>query len=529
MARTLLVGLLIIGLWTTGYSQELGFNIRWGKEIDAPRRSSLSDIIGYDGTGIYAIKERYRGAFAGGTSLTLEHFNNDFVPTRSYDLDVREGNNVCDIQYVLQLQNKLYLFYSCADPGTRKNTLFVKQVSKTTLQPEGEKLKIGEIDISSGSKYNRGDFTFRVSRDSSKLAVFYALPYNEDEPQALGFNVLDTQLNSIWEKQVRLPYRDDLFDVESYKVDNKGNVYLLGLVYKEKRRSKRKGQPNYSYEVFAYSDKGNTLKQYPVVLEDRFLTDMQIEVIDDKNLVCAGFYSAKGTFSIGGTYFLRVDLQTKEISQKSFKDFGLDFITQNMTEREVERAARKEERGDDLELYEYNLDKLLVGKDGSAILIGEQYFVKAVTTTMYMNGRPTYTTTYHYYYNDIIAVKVDPTGKIEWAEKVAKTQHTTSDNGFYSSYTLAVVKNRICFIFNDHPDNLNYKGIGRPRNFNGRESLVVLVSLDQNGKQTRQPIFNSVDVDVITRPKVCEQISNREVILFGQRKKTQQFAKVTFE
>jgi hypothetical protein len=75
---------------------------------------------------------------------------------------------------------------------------------------------------------------------------------------------------------------------------------------------------------------------------------------------------------------------------------------------------------------------------------------------------------------------------------------------------------------------MDYDGKGRPDNYNARKSIVVVVSLDANGKQTKQPIFKSGDVEVITRPKVCEQISNRDVILFGQRKKKQQFAKVTF-
>jgi hypothetical protein len=153
--------------------------------------------------------------------------------------------------------------------------------------------------------------------------------------------------------------------------------------------------------------------------------------------------------------------------------------------------------------------------------------VKAVTNTMYINGRPSVTTVYHCYYNDIIAVKINPQGQIEWAEKVAKTQHTTDDNGFFSSYAMVIAKGRIGFIFNDHPENLAYKGVGRPRNFMGRESIVMLVTLDQQGRQTRQPIFSSQDAEVITRPKVCEQISNNDVILFGQRRKTQQFMKVT--
>ncbi len=43
-----------------------------------------------------------------------------------------------------------------------------------------------------------------------------------------------------------------------------------------------------------------------------------------------------------------------------------------------------------------------------------------------------------------------------------------------------------------------------------------------------KPIFNNKDVEVITVPKVCEQISNTEVVLFGQRKKMQQFGRLSF-
>jgi len=500
------------------------FNVKLGEEFSAPRKSSLSDIVGYDAKGIYVIKERYRSALSGGNDYTLEHFDTNFAPVNSFDLDIEEDGKHCEVEYLLHLKNKLYLFYSIADQKNKKNNLFVKEVDKSSLKPKEEKRKIGEIDYSGKSKRNNGDFMFRISRDSSKVLVVYSLPYDEDEPEAFGFNVLDNKLNSLWQKNVTLPYKDELFDIESYRVDNEGNAYILGLIYKDKRKSKRRGQPNYSYEVIAYREKGNAMKQYPIALEDRFLSDMQIEILDNRNLVCAGFYSEKGTFSIRGTYFLVVDPVTKAIKTKSFKEFGIDFITQNMSERQAKKTAKREEKGEEVEMYEYDLDKLLVGKDGSAILVGEQYYVRVVTVSQ---GRGMTTQVYHYYYNDIITVKIDPKGQIEWAQKIPKLQHTVNDGGFYSSYTMAIAKGTINFIFNDNPKNLESDRT-KLANYNTKESVVVMVSLDQKGNMSRQPIFNAVDSEVIMRPKVCEQISNQEVILFGQRKKNQQFARLTF-
>ncbi|MFM7487630.1 MAG: hypothetical protein ACKO13_12030 [Cytophagales bacterium] len=64
----------------------------------------------------------------------------------------------------------------------------------------------------------------------------------------------------------------------------------------------------------------------------------------------------------------------------------------------------------------------------------------------------------------------------------------------------------------------------KAKNYNPRKSVVVLVSVDQAGNVTKQPVFNALDAEVIVRPKACKQISNGEVIVYGQRKKTQQFA-----
>ncbi len=507
-------------------SQNLQFKVKWGEELDASIKTSLDDIVGFDGTGIYTIKQRLR-SFGAPSAYTLEHYDNNFALVKSFDLEIKDDGFDCEVSQLLQLKGKLYIFYSYRNKKAKTNILFADEIDKKTLTLKKEKVKIGEIDYSGNSHRNSGSFSVRVSRDSSKVLAFYSLPDTKGDPDAFGFHVLDENLKSIWENNVIVPYKDGLFDIETFRVDNNANVYVMGVLYKDKRKTKRHGDPNYTYEVFAYTNNGSEQKQYTLNLEDRFITDMQIEILND-NLVCAGFYSNKGTYSIRGTYVLTVDIKTKEVKTKSFKEFGIDFITQNMSNREAKKAKRNDAKGEEPELYEYDLDRLLIGKDGSAMLIGEQYYVDVSSYTSYINGRSVVNTTNHYYYNDIIAVRIDPAGQIQWAEKIAKQQHTSNDGGFYSSYTLAIVNGKICFLFNDNPENLNYDGKGRPENYNAKKSVVVIVSLDKDGKQVKQPVFNTVDAEVIVRPKVCEQISNHEVILFGQKRKKQQFARVSF-
>jgi len=250
---------------------------------------------------------------------------------------------------------------------------------KVRLQKE--LTKVGEIDYSGNRKLNAGNFGFELSDDSTKVLIYYNLPFDKGEKEKFGFHVYDNQFNPLWEKQVTLPYLEELFDVEDYEVDNSGNVHLLGLIYKEKRKTKRKGDPNYKYQILSYSNQGSALEEYPIQIKDKFLTDMQIAINEEQDIICGGFYSAEGTYSIEGSYFLKIDSDTKEIKSKAFQEFGIDFVTQNLSNREEKASKRKDAKGKNVELYRYELDDIILRTDGGAILVGEQYYVRAVTST----------------------------------------------------------------------------------------------------------------------------------------------------
>jgi len=79
----------------------------------------------------------------------------------------------------------------------------------------------------------------------------------------------------------------------------------------------------------------------------------------------------------------------------------------------------------------------------------------AITTTSTdANGGTRTTTVYYYYYNDIIVININPGGETEWTKKIAKRQPSSNDGGFFSSYSLSIVKDKMYFVFNDSPKNL---------------------------------------------------------------------------
>jgi len=200
-----------------------------------------------------------------------------------------------------------------------------------------------------------------------------------------------------------------------------------------------------------------------------------------------------------------------------------------MNERQAEKLKKKEEKGGDVEMDQYDLHDLVMRSDGGVVLVGEQYYVRTHTYTTYTNGVPTYHSYTSYHYGDIIAVNVSPAGVIEWSAILPKRQSTQGQGIFYFSYSLAVVGDALYVLYNDDPKNIDFKMPGTPRVLSGTESSIIMVNqIDGSGKVTRYPIFSSFGADLSFWPNVSEQVSPHDLILFAKRKRDQQFVRVTF-
>ena len=163
------------------------------------------------------------------------------------------------LEFAEQLDGEIYLFTSQRDQSTKQNVLFSTRIDRKTLKPAGPARRMAAISYK--SRNNDGFFDYDVSRDSSKLMVFHNAPYQANTEEKLGISVFDNKMNPIWAKEIQLPFKDRLYNVERYQVDNKGNAYLLGIVYKGQVRVRRQGRPNYEYHLLAYNQ-GDSYEEY---------------------------------------------------------------------------------------------------------------------------------------------------------------------------------------------------------------------------------------------------------------------------
>jgi hypothetical protein len=273
------------------------------------------------------------------------------------------------------------------------------------------------------------------------------------------------------------------------------------------------------------------MEDHPIAVPDKFFQDLSLNIGTEGDILCGGFYGNKGSFAISGTFFLRLDRESKQIVHSSFKEFDRDFITAYMTEKEEAKATRKAERkGEDLELLNYELRDIIRRDDGGVVMVAEQYlFYITVSCSTDSNGNTRCRDVYHYVYNDIIVVNVDPNGEIAWAAKVPKRQHSLNDGGRYSSYALVVKENNIYLLFNDSGKNLMLLPGDKVERFKyGKDMLITLATINADGKVFREALLPQDKRDAITRPKAGVQIGDDRLFIYANWKKNHRFGTVTF-
>lgn len=493
--------------------------VAYGPMFNAAKRSVPTQFVGADDSGFYVIYSR--GKYGNGAKIMYK-FGYDLKPKNNKPLSTRMGGINSETAAVFQIDQKLYHISSITQ-GIEKRfylqNINPNQLTQTT-PVELDRFETG------GKSANASTTAITTTQDSSRISFIYSIPSRRKENEAFGVNVFDREMNQLWKGTFELPYENRLLELQNYKIDDEGTVYMLGKRYFNKKRDKVDGVVNYDYLLFSLERNGD-LDSLKISSQGKFLRSMQVTLAGDGDIISTGFYSDRNTGNIGGAYYLRIDGESKEVKHSSFKEFEIDFLTANMTERKAKRTKKRLEQGRNVELPFYKIDDLITQADGSVTMIGEKRQI--VVTTSYA-GYTAITTT-SYYYDDILVVDISPDGEINWANRVAKKQWTVNDNAAYSSYATMVRPQEIVLIYNDNAENLFYDGVGRVAPMRKNSSTVVMAArVGEFGDVKRAGLFRRGEAEIKIRPVFAHQLDEDEMLIFGHRElRNQRFVILKFK
>ncbi|MBT3647523.1 MAG: hypothetical protein HN542_04700 [Flavobacteriales bacterium] len=500
--------------------------LEWGDEFRTMKRIVQKGLVLSDQSGYYNLV--LEGI---GSKPVLQKFDNSLRLVQSQELLLSSDESALSFKFIQSLGNKIFAFGGQHDSKTLKYALYYSSINKDTLEKNEDCHLVMELEYEKTElDFNSGKFQHVVSKDNAKLLIHYRRPTHHGENERFGFKIYDQDMELIIEKDVELPYPEEHFALETVKLGIDGTVYIVGKVFDQTRSQTQNGDANNHFAVVAYYPDAITGKVYPISLEEKYISDIQITIQEDLDIVCVGFYSEKGTNSLRGTYYLKIDRKTASPVDQSVRDFSVEFLNHGLRERKLAKNGKKVIRKENAESYQLELSEIITRDDGGAILVGEQSWINMVTTASGgANGSGSTITTYFYNYLDIFVVSINPEGYIEWYQKVPKKQITSNDGGMFSSYGLKVVKNNVFFIFNDHPENLFYSQ-GEPATFsaNKRRFLPMFISIDMNGNVEREALMNQSDGDLYLRPKSMVGRAKNELISYGHGKRNHRLARIKF-
>jgi len=368
-----------------------------------------------------------------------------------------------------------------------------------------------------------GGYVVRISRDSSKIFVYYDEVQKNKEKKEYVFIVMDRDLNILWEKRIIEPYVEKKFIVYDLDVDNDGNVHALIKLYKEGTKQIKDGEINYSFRIFSYLKKGKEVKEYSIGMKEKFLVDMKIAINDDQDVICVGFYADISNYytNYDGSFFMAIDRDTREIKAKNFKEFDLDFFKSNLSAKGKQKANKKADKGENLAFSNYDLKNIVFRDDGGVVLIAELSFVTYLT---YKDG----TTTTIYHKGSIIVVNINSKGNIEWNKSINKMQKSYNMD-WYTSYALAVVNDKLYFVFYDNIKNKHANPNQKVYDINNvsKEGTIAVVSFDAEGNEKWE--FHAVGNDKLYAMVTNSSFQlNNKLIMFTRRQKKSGTLQITF-
>ena len=272
-----------------------------------------------------------------------------------------------------------------------------KRQTSVAISPNGEYIAMATDNI----KKNSNSYLIHVF-NAETLELLYKKSYQEDT--------------------------EKFFEPNDLAIDNDANTYALGKLYKKGRAQKKKGEANYQFVLNKISK--DAIADVAIDLGELHIASLVINNNSDQ-LQLLGFYSEERAGRIKGGCNFILDNKTLAITKQNQVKLPIEVYKDLYGYRKAERKKKKE-------LKSFYVDYVIEDSIGNTYLLAEEFYV----TQQYVstgNGIGYWVTTYHY--DDILILKFNANGEVDWGRSIFKRASSPSYNAFLKDDKLHVMIN----------------------------------------------------------------------------------------
>ncbi len=478
---------LLCAIFTTSAQS---FKVKWGPEYKKEGGLfSIDYLLGNDGKHFYALSSPL-----GNAKLQKYDYNCKLISSTPFELETGKGK--ASISDMIRLGAKTFILLTSRDKKAdienyyyteMKNGSFNKTIKNFYALPF-------EFDLVGGS--------FKKSPKGNYMAVLVN-SRGKNKEEVMKAIVFDDNLKLVWEKTIPLKIKDKNISLETYIVDNNGDMFLSARHF-DSDEAYKKGLPKFKYIVYR-------------ITPTEFINTV-IDLGDGTAPWDAGLFPSNGGVYIGGFYTKTSTPRgsadgvfVSEVTNGKAKSNSYPF-----TEEFLEGLQTKKQDKKDEGISRFNIDYLVLLADGSLSFIAEKYYI---TTHTVSNGKTT-TTYYVYHSEEIVVPRFNSDGKLIVMEKVDKV--FSSRSPIIVSYSYFVKDNNIALVYNDFKTRDERKSSGK-----GRAIYTDISYLSGTGKVKTENIFTSKDVDKYYIPSASMDLGNGSHVIKAIRGKTYVYGIIT--
>jgi hypothetical protein len=487
--------------------------LEWG-ELEA-RSGQLIDVMPFHSQDFYTLRWKGGSVFGG---YYLSRFD-DLKETKSNRISIAVNYNIANFEQVLIVDDHPVVILTNIRDG--KEQIFLQPYGYD-LEPRGEAILLAEYILIKGM--SKSPIKVIQSKDKKYFAVLWLLVGKKKDQDVYGYAVYDNKFKKVDEGEYEVPFESRYSQITDHLLSNTGHYFFLVKEY-TRNETKSYGQPDLIYKAMHIFQVSNDdgLDQYTMDVKGKRIEAISINTDDSSKFTITGVYGSNEFKGVQGVFFMDLDFRNQKVIREGFQEFGKNFITEDWSEKEIERAEKRESKGkDEPALYNYQMREAQLLSDGTMVGIMEQNYV---VVRSFSDTRSMITFSYTYYYNDIIVFKIGKGGTFEWIEKVRKSQISSNDGGPYSSFASIIDGDKIRLIFNDNIDNYDQRGAYIANSvyssrFNLKHNTVAMTEIDLvSGLQNRYTVFGRKDTKTIAVPKkFTVDLNTKEMLLFTSYK-----------
>jgi hypothetical protein len=341
-----------------------------------------------------------------------------------------------------------------------------------------------------------------LSEDRSKLLI-----YNINNDREIETSVVDLEKNQIiWEYNFTTQH-DDLKSILKHSiVDNYGSVHFVLF---DEGSQNIFNNTAHQIELLEYGpgNASSTIQVIPVT--ERYIYD-KVFKYDNLNhrLVGTGLYAEKNREKATGYFFFMTNSTHPEQYSLNFHAFEESMIAKTLGKAESTQKG----------IVDVKVQDVILRKDGGAVLIIEEVRrLERMISSGPRNSAFRDNTSMHfstdYYFEDLIALSINPDGTEQWHNVMQKRQFSQDDEGVFSSYGIFKSPSGIHLMFNDEVNS---------------ETTTSEYLLRGNGNVNHTSIFNTDQQEVFLRFRDGLQVSSNEIVVPSESRSQLKLVRIRF-